>query len=94
MGEVTDEAHRLCLFPWPHLLIDNFLPLETLSRCLDEIGSDSYAFELEARGSGQIEFSLLKSKTLWRALYSKRTIAALRCAFGVEVRLNKHNLVG
>jgi hypothetical protein len=70
-----------------------FLPFETLSECLDEIGGDNYEFEIEARGTGRIEFSLLKSKTLWRAIYSKRTIAALRFAFGTEVRLNKHNMV-
>lgn len=93
MSEAIEEVVELRLFPWPHLLIDNFLASETLCQCLAEIGSDSYQFEIEARGTGRIEYSLLKSKTLWRAIYSKRTIATLRRAFGAEVRLNKHNMV-
>src|SRR5438876_9937846 len=79
--------------PWPHLLIDNFLPPETLDRCLSEIGSDTYNFEIEARGTGRIEFSLLKSATLWRAIYSKTTISVLRSAFGMNVILNRHNML-
>jgi hypothetical protein len=93
MEEAIEPAIAPRLFPWPHLLIDNFLPLEILTQCLAEIGNDSYDFELEARGTGRIEFSLLKSKTLWRAVYSKKTILALRCAFGADVTLNKHNML-
>jgi hypothetical protein len=73
--------------------MDDFLPIETLTRCLGEIRSDSYDFEIEQRGTGRIEFSLLKSKTLWRAIYSKRMISILRFAFGADVSLNKHNMV-
>jgi hypothetical protein len=88
-----NQPGTLRAFPWPHLLIDDLLPFETLTQCLVEIGSDSYEFEIEPRGTGQIEFSLLKSKTLWRAIYSKKMISVLRFAFGASVSLNKHNMV-
>ena len=92
-SNLVDQEPELRLLPWPHLLIDDFLASETLQQCLDEIGSENYDFEIEARGTGRIEFSLLRSTTLWRAIYSRTTMAALRQAFGVDVRLNKHNMV-
>jgi hypothetical protein len=80
-------------YPWPHLIVDNFLTEDTLAQSLLEIGCDSYNFDIESRGSGQIEYSLLKSETLWRAIYSKKTISLLSSAFGVEVKLNRDNMV-
>lgn len=91
--EAIEGAETPRLFPWPHVLIDDFLPSETLHQCLAEISSEIYEFEIEPRGTGRIEFSLLKSKALWRAIYSKRTITTLHRVFGAEVRLNKHNMV-
>jgi 2OG-Fe(II) oxygenase superfamily len=79
--------------PWPHLLVDDFLPDEVLRRAITDVQSETYEYEMESRGSGRIEFALLKSETLWRAIYSKRTIALLSAAFGVDVQLNKHNMV-
>ncbi|SRR6266403_1177693 len=79
--------------PWPHLLLDNFLPSRELQQSLAEIASDSYEYGIENRGTGRIEFSLLKSKTLWRAIYSPRTLFLLSAAFEVEVSLNKHNML-
>jgi hypothetical protein len=74
-------------------MVDNFLSTEMLTQCVAELEADRYAFEIEARGTGRIEFSLLKSKSLWRALYSKRTVALLCCAFGATVTLNKNNML-
>lgn len=79
--------------PWPHLIVDNFLPSAILAQSLSEIGSTAYQYEMEPRGSGRIEFSLLKSEALWRAIYSKRTVSLLSSAFGVTVKLNKHNML-
>ena len=93
VSKAVDQGADFRLLPWPHLLIDDFLTSETLQQCLDEICSQNYDFETEERGTGRIEFSLLRSTTLWRAIYCKRTIAVLRQAFGVDVRLNKHNMV-
>ena len=93
MRDAIEGTYALRPFPWPHLLIDGFLPPDTLSQCLGEISNDVYDFEFEARGTGRIEFSLLKSKTLWRAIYSKDTIVTLRHAFGAGVKLNKHNMI-
>jgi hypothetical protein len=64
-----------------------------LAQSLLEISADTYDYDIEYRGTGRIEFSLLKSETLWRAIYSKRTVALLSSAFGVAVKLNKHNMV-
>lgn len=80
-------------YPWPHLIVDNFLSEDILTKSLSEIGRDAYDFDIESRGTGRIEFSLLKSETLWRAIYSKETIALLSVAFGVEVKLNRDNMV-
>jgi hypothetical protein len=80
-------------YPWPHLILDNFLTNAVLARSLTEINADTYDYDIEYRGTGRIEFSLLKSETLWRAIYSKRTISLLSSAFGVRVKLNKHNML-
>jgi hypothetical protein len=79
--------------PWPHLIVDNFLPSSVYEQSLSEIGAESYSYEIEPRGTGRIEFSLLRSEALWRAIYSKSTVALLSAAFGVAVKLNKHNMV-
>jgi hypothetical protein len=83
----------LTMDPWPHLLIDDFLAEDVLERCLVEIESEPYEFDIELRGRGRIEYSLLKSKTMWRAVYARRTMDVLSAAFGVGVALNRHNMV-
>ncbi len=92
-SEQEGRARRLFAHPWPHLILDNFLTQRVLSRSLSEIRSETYSYELESRGTGRIEFSLLKSKTLWRAIYSRRTIRLLSSAFSVGVKLNRDNWV-
>lgn len=92
-SEREEGAYELTTCPWPHLVVDNFLPSAVLAQSLLEIGADTYDFEIENRGTGRIEFSVLKSKTLWRGIYSKRTVSLLSSAFGVGVKLNKHNWV-
>ena len=79
--------------PWPHLVVNDLLAEDILTQALIEIYSDTYDFDVEYRGTGRIEFSLLKSPTLWRALYSVRMVAALSSAFGVRVKLDKHNML-
>jgi 2OG-Fe(II) oxygenase superfamily len=63
-----------------------------LAKSLTEI-NDTYSFDIENRGSGRIEYSLLKSKTLWKALYSRRTIHLLTSAFGISVVLSRDNWI-
>lgn len=84
---------ELRAFPWPHLVVDCFLPSEALTESLRVISSDDYEFEIEGRGTGRIEFSLLRCEALWRAVYSKRTVSLLSQAFEVDVSLNKDNLL-
>ena len=84
---------QLVADPWPHLVLDNFLTSPVLAQSLAEITAVAYDYDIEYRGTGRIEFSLLKSETLWRAIYSKRTVALLSAAFRVRVKLNKHNMV-
>ena len=79
--------------PWPHLLVDDFLTEDVLEQSLVELESELYEFDIELRGRGRIEYSLLKSKTMWRAIYSRRTVVLLSAAFGVGVTLNRHNMV-
>lgn len=69
------------------------MPDSVFDECFAEITNDVYEFGIEDRGTGRIEFSLLKSKMLWRAIYSKRMVGLLAAAFGVGVRLNKHNML-
>ncbi|HGL6720493.1 2OG-Fe(II) oxygenase [Burkholderia contaminans] len=64
-----------------------------LSTGRDEIFAVEYDFEIESRGAGQIEFSLLKSHALWKSVYCSRVVNLLSDAFGVKVRLNKDNLL-
>jgi 2OG-Fe(II) oxygenase superfamily len=92
-SEQEEGVYELIACPWPHLIVDNFLPSGVLAQSLLEISAGSYEFEMENRGTGRIEFSLLKSETLWRAIYSKRTVSLLSSAFGIGLRLNKHNWV-
>jgi hypothetical protein len=77
--------------PWPHLVVDDFLPSDVLAQARAEIESEIYEFEIESRGTGRIEYSLLRSETLWRAVYTKRTIGLLAVAFGAQVTLNREN---
>jgi 2OG-Fe(II) oxygenase superfamily len=53
--------------PWQHLVAHDFLPADVLERSLEEVAAESYEYGIEYRGSGRIEFSLLRSETLWRA---------------------------
>lgn len=92
-SEQDSTVDQLISEPWPHLIVDNFLTTAVLAQSLSEIGADSYVYEIEPRGTGRIEFSLLKSEALWRAVYSKSTVSLLSSAFGVKVKLNKHNMV-
>ena len=89
----VNQATSLSSDPWLHLVMDNFLPEDALSQSIAEIEQDSYSYDIEYRGAGRIEFSVLKSPTLWRQIYSKRMIATLSAAFGVGLVLDKHNLV-
>jgi hypothetical protein len=84
---------QLSTYPWPHLVVDNFLSPDILTRSLEEIRSEQYAFEIENRGQGRIEFSLLKSETLWRAIYCRETMGLLMTAFNIRVSLNRKNFV-
>jgi hypothetical protein len=93
LHSAVDDSTNLSLDPWPHLVLDNFLPEDALAQSLIEIQADSYSYDIEYRGAGRIEFSVLKSPTLWRQIYSKRTVSVLSSAFGVELVLDKHNLV-
>jgi hypothetical protein len=87
------EVETLRADPWPHLVLDDFLSEAGLFASLEEIASENYEFGIEQRGLGRIEFSVLKSETLWRAIYSRRIVDLLTRAFGVRVRLNKHNML-
>jgi hypothetical protein len=87
------QSAMMSLEPWPHLVLDNFLPEDALAQSLAEIQADSYSYDIEYRGTGRIEFSVLKSPTLWRQIYSRKTVSVLSSAFGVGVVLDKHNLV-
>jgi 2-oxoglutarate-Fe(II)-dependent oxygenase superfamily protein len=86
-------VHKLIRYPWPHLIVDNFLTSEVLAQSLLEIGADAHTDDMEPRGTGRIEYSLLKSETLWRAIYSRSTVSLLSSAFGVGLKLNKHNML-
>jgi len=92
-SEQEGGVDQLIAYPWPHLILDNFLTSGALAQSLLEISADTYDYDIEYRGTGRIEFSLLKSETLWRAIYSKRTVSLLSSAFRVGVKLNKHNMV-
>jgi 2OG-Fe(II) oxygenase superfamily len=94
-AQSSDElrAARIIASPWPHLIVDNFLATSVLAKSLTEINSDAYSFDIEKRGSGQIEYSLLKSKTLWRAIYSRRMIYLLSSAFEARVTLSRDNWI-
>ena len=93
LSEDAVSAHELIASPWPHLILDDFLTSDCLAQCLSEIRADTYAFDIEPRGTGRIEYSVLRSPTMWRAIYSKRTRSILSSAFSVEVSLNKHNML-
>jgi hypothetical protein len=86
------QSARLIDHPWPHLIVDNFLAGSVLEQSLSEI-NDTYSFEIEKRGSGRIEYSLLRSETLWTAVYSKQTIHLLSAAFEVPVALSRDNWI-
>jgi hypothetical protein len=91
--EHESAVDQVFTFPWPHLILDNFLTSAILAQSLSEISGDTYLYDIEYRGTGRIEYSLLKSETLWRAIYSKKTISLLSSAFGAGVKLNKNNMV-
>jgi hypothetical protein len=84
---------KLISYPWPHFIVDNFLPESVLAKSIAEINSDPHSFDLRKRGSGRIEYSLLRSKTLWTALYSRKTVNLLSAAFEVQVTLSRENWI-
>ncbi len=87
------QSARLYAHPWPHLIVDNLLARSVLEKSLVEINSDPHTFDIENRGTGRIEYSLLKSKTLWTAIYSRRVIHVLSAAFEVPVTLSRDNWI-
>lgn len=87
------RSAKLISYPWPHLIVDNFLPRSVLAKSVSEICSDPHYFDIGKRGSGRIEYSLLKSKTLWTALYCRKTINLLSAAFEVPVTLCRENWI-
>jgi 2OG-Fe(II) oxygenase superfamily len=87
------QVAKFIEYPWPHLIVDNFLARSVLARSLAEINLDTHSFDIEKRGSGRIEYSLLKSKALWTAIYSRRTINLLSAAFEGSVTLNRDNWI-
>jgi len=91
--EKGQRISELVAYPWPHLIIDDFLPSTLLTQALAEIDADTYHFDIEQRGTGRIEYSLLKSETMWRAIYSRRMVSILSSTFAVKVKLNKHNML-
>jgi hypothetical protein len=97
MKSFTSEQRRgleaIIAYPWPHLIVDDFLEKDILIKSLGEIAGYAYSYDIENRGTGRIEFSLLRSEALWRAIYSRRTIELLSSAFGVGVKLNRENWV-
>ena len=79
--------------PWPHLIVDNFLPRALVEKSNADIKASTSGFEIEARGRAQIEYSLLRSEALWKAIYSRRTIHLLSSAFAGVVALNRENWI-
>jgi hypothetical protein len=87
------QAARFIAYPWPHLIVDNFLSRSVLAKSIAELNPDTHNFDIEKRGAGRIEYSLLKSKTLWTAIYSRWTINLLSAAFDGSVTLNRDNWI-
>jgi hypothetical protein len=87
------QVARFIAHPWPHLIVDNFLARSVLTKSLGEIDQEAHSFDIEKRGSGRIEYSLLKSKTLWTAIYSRQTVNLLSAAFEGSVTLNRDNWI-
>ena len=79
--------------PWPHLVLDNFLDEEIINSAINEIAEYDYKFDIDYRGKGRIEYSLLRSELLWRAMYSSKMISILSKAFKLNIKLNKDNLI-
>ena len=79
--------------PWPHLVLDDFLSSEAIDIATAEVESYSYEYEIDQRGDGRIEFALLRSKTLWKEIYSLSMIRTISEAFRLQVTLNKKNLI-
>ncbi len=51
-----DQGQRvgeLVAYPWPHLIIDDFLPSDVLAQALAEIDADTYHFDIEQVGRGE-----------------------------------------
>lgn len=86
------EGERLCN-PWPLLIVDNFLPESVLAQALQDIDASESAFTIEDRRVGRIEYEILRSKDLWRYLYSIDTIELLSNNFGGSISLDARNLI-
>ena len=81
------------LEPWPCLVVDNFLKADELSSAISDIDHEPCVFTIEDRAIGRIEFDVLRSHVLWRALYSKPTISLLASAFQGIISLDASNLI-
>ncbi|HJV74581.1 MAG TPA: 2OG-Fe(II) oxygenase [Noviherbaspirillum sp.] len=88
----TIDKERLCN-PWPLLIVDNFLPGSVIAKALKDIDASKSAFTVEDRRVGRIEYDILRSKNLWRHLYSLDTINLLSATFGGSISLDARNLI-
>jgi len=89
----VQALHTLFDEPWPHIIVDYFLDPHVLTTSILDISEAQHVFDIEARGTGCIEYSVLTSKTLWRALYTRNVITLLSDAFSADVSLNNHNMI-
>lgn len=79
--------------PWPNLVLDNFIEEDALDLIVYQVLSKNYEYDIDYRGKGRIEFSLLHSEALWKTIYSAEMISILSEAFGYNLKFNKTNLL-
>ena len=84
---------QLCYFPWPHVIIDDFLSAQSLSKSISELNAHDCEYEIDYRGDGRIEYALMESETIWKEIYSVKTISKLSSLFNCKLKLNKSNLI-
>lgn len=83
--------HRV--HPWPHIVIDNFLPLSELRRIQKDLLAGDHTFKVLPDDPEEIQFTALPDLPLTRHLLSKEVLQLLETLSGESLRIYQKGAV-
>ena len=93
LSEDAVSVHELIASPWPHLVLDDFLTSDCLAQCLSEIRATPTPLILSPVGRARLSTRFLGARPCGGRYTPGAPVLYFPSAFGVEVSLNKHNML-